>query len=298
MPRAVMASNYMVMTIDAAVTLLRQTRSENDALPALAPLIRASVANSLAWGPAKALTGPIERGDVQTVAAHLEALRAGARISARLISERRSAHRRRGPAQISGRRSGHHRVSPEKGSVKQPMNEMRVNEIKVNEPKKIWPHHLKEMKQRGEKIAMLTAYDALMARMFDQAGIDVLLVGDSLGMVLLGYSTTLPVTLDEMVHHTKAVSARNAPRTDRRRHAVPQLPGLDRGSGAQRGRLIQEGGANSVKLEGGRAMAETVARLVEIGIPVMGHLGLNPQVGESDRRLPAAGRSRRKTRGG
>jgi 3-methyl-2-oxobutanoate hydroxymethyltransferase len=157
------------------------------------------------------------------------------------------------------------------------MNEIRLNEIKPNEPKKIWPHHLKEMKQRGEKIAMLTAYDALMARMFDQAGIEVLLVGDSLGMVLLGYSTTLPVTLDDMVHHTEAV-ARGA----RRALIVADMPFLTYQVSIEEavrnaGRLIQEGGANSVKLEGGRGVAETVARLVEIGIPVMGHLGLNPQ---------------------
>jgi 3-methyl-2-oxobutanoate hydroxymethyltransferase len=157
------------------------------------------------------------------------------------------------------------------------MNENKLNEIKPNEPKKIWPLHLKEMKQRGEKIAMLTAYDALMARMFDQAGIEVLLVGDSLGMVLLGYSTTLPVTLDEMVHHTKAVV-----RGTRRALVVADMPFLSYQVSIEEavrnaGRLIQEGGANSVKLEGGSGIAETVARLVEIGIPVMGHLGLNPQ---------------------
>jgi 3-methyl-2-oxobutanoate hydroxymethyltransferase len=154
---------------------------------------------------------------------------------------------------------------------------MNVNEIKTAEPKKIWPYHLKEMKQRGEKIAMLTAYDALMARMFDQAGIDALLVGDSLGMVLLGYSTTLPVTLDDMLHHTKAV-ARGA----RRALLIADMPFLSYQVSVPEairnaGRLMQEGGANSVKLEGGRPVAETVARLVEIGIPVMGHLGLNPQ---------------------
>jgi 3-methyl-2-oxobutanoate hydroxymethyltransferase len=157
------------------------------------------------------------------------------------------------------------------------VNEIKVNEIKPSEPKKIWPHHLKEMKQRGEKIAMLTAYDALMARMFEQAGIDVLLIGDSLGMVLLGYGTTLPVTLADMLHHTKAVS-----RGARRPLIVADMPFLTYQVSIPEairnaGRLIQEGGANSVKVEGGRPMAETVARLVEIGIPVMGHLGLNPQ---------------------
>jgi len=154
---------------------------------------------------------------------------------------------------------------------------MNVNEIKPAAPKKIWPYHLKQMKQAGEKIAMLTAYDALMARILEQAGIDVLLVGDSLGMVLLGYANTLPVTLDDMVHHTKAVS-----RGARRALIVADMPFMSYQVSAEEtvrnaGRLIQEGGANSVKLEGGKSVVDSVARLVEIGIPVMGHLGLNPQ---------------------
>jgi 3-methyl-2-oxobutanoate hydroxymethyltransferase len=151
-----------------------------------------------------------------------------------------------------------------------------MNELK-KAVKKVWPPHLKEMKQRGEKIAMLTAYDALMAHLLEQAGIDVLLVGDSLGMVLLGYGNTLPVTLDDMVHHTKAVS-----RGARRALVVADMPFLTYRvtlpeTIRNAGRLIQEGGANAVKIEGGVPVAETVARLVEIGIPVMGHLGLNPQ---------------------
>jgi 3-methyl-2-oxobutanoate hydroxymethyltransferase len=151
-----------------------------------------------------------------------------------------------------------------------------MTEVK-NAVTKVWPSHLKEMKQRGEKIAVLTAYDALMARLLEQAGIDVLLVGDSLGMVLLGYSNTLPVTLDDMVHHTKAVS-----RGARRALVVADMPFLTYRVTVPEtirnaGRLIQEGGANAVKIEGGQPVAETVARLVEVGIPVMGHLGLNPQ---------------------
>lgn len=147
----------------------------------------------------------------------------------------------------------------------------------MNEVKKLWPSHLKEMKQRGEKIAMLTAYDALIARLLEQAAINVLLVGDSLGMVLLGYSNTLPVTLDDMVHHTKAVS-----RGARRALVVADMPFLTYRvtipeTIRNAGRLIQEGGANAVKIEGGHPVAEIVSRLVEVGIPVMGHLGLNPQ---------------------
>jgi 3-methyl-2-oxobutanoate hydroxymethyltransferase len=143
--------------------------------------------------------------------------------------------------------------------------------------KKVWPLRLKEMKQRGEKIAMLTAYDAMMARLLDCAGIDVLLVGDSLGMVLLGYETTLPVTLDAMVHHTAAVS-----RGAKRALIVADMPFLTyqitvAEALRNAGRLVQSGGANAVKIEGGQAVVETTARLVEIGIPVMGHLGLTPQ---------------------
>lgn len=136
---------------------------------------------------------------------------------------------------------------------------------------------LLEMKQRGEKITVLTAYDATMARLLDCAGVDAILVGDSLGMVIMGHETTLEVTLDMMVHHTRAV--RNGTR-----HAlvVADMPflsyqtGLD-GAVRNAGRLIQEGGAAAVKLEGGRASADVIARLVEIGIPVMGHIGLTPQ---------------------
>jgi 3-methyl-2-oxobutanoate hydroxymethyltransferase len=132
-------------------------------------------------------------------------------------------------------------------------------------------------KRRGEKIAMLTAYDAAMARLFDAAGVDVLLVGDSVGMVALGYATTLPVTLDAMVHHTAAVS-----RGASRALIVADMPFLTyQVSTAEAvrnaGRLLQEGGAAAVKIEGGRPVLEVVRRLVEVGIPVMGHVGLLPQ---------------------
>lgn len=136
---------------------------------------------------------------------------------------------------------------------------------------------LRAMKMRGEKIAMLTAYDAALARLLDQAGIDVILVGDSLGMVVLGYENTLPVTLDAMVHHTRAVT-----RGARRALVVADMPFLSYQVGLiaavrNAGRLIQQGGAAAVKIEGGRSVVPVVRRLVEIGIPVMGHLGLTPQ---------------------
>jgi 3-methyl-2-oxobutanoate hydroxymethyltransferase len=145
------------------------------------------------------------------------------------------------------------------------------------EHKRIRIRDLNEKKRRGEKITMLTAYDAAMARLLDRAGLDVLLVGDSLGMVVLGHETTLPVTLDEIVHHTKAV-ARGA----RRALLVADMPFLSYQTGVDdavrnAGRLLQEGGAAAVKLEGGRAVLDVVDRLVSIGIPVMGHVGLTPQ---------------------
>lgn len=136
---------------------------------------------------------------------------------------------------------------------------------------------LREKKARGERIAVLTAYDATMARLLDRAGVDVLLVGDSLGMVVLGYESTIPVTLDDMVHHTRAVT-----RGVRRPLVVADMPFLSYQAGPSdavrnAGRLIQEGGAAAVKLEGGRPVVEIVQRLVDVGIPVMGHLGLLPQ---------------------
>lgn len=132
-------------------------------------------------------------------------------------------------------------------------------------------------KLRGEKITMLTAYDATMARLMDLAGIDVLLVGDSLGMVVLGGEDTLGVDMDDMVRHSRAVR-----RGAGRPLIVADLPFLSYQVSLEEamrnaGRLIQEGGAMAVKLEGGAAVAATVERIVAAGIPVMGHLGLLPQ---------------------
>jgi 3-methyl-2-oxobutanoate hydroxymethyltransferase len=136
---------------------------------------------------------------------------------------------------------------------------------------------LRAMKERGEKIAVWTAYDFTMARILDRAGMDVILVGDSLGMVVLGYPNTLPVTLDMMIHHTRAVSLGT-----KRALVVADMPFLTYQLSMEEamrnaGRLIQEGGAAAVKIEGGRQIADTAKRLVDIGVPVMGHLGLTPQ---------------------
>jgi 3-methyl-2-oxobutanoate hydroxymethyltransferase len=136
---------------------------------------------------------------------------------------------------------------------------------------------LVEWKKRGERLTMLTAYDATMARLFDSAGVDLLLVGDSLGMVIMGESDTLGVTLDDMVRHTRAVR-----RGVERALVVADMPFLTYQVSTEEavrnaGRLVQEGGAQAVKLEGGTPILAVVERLVAIGIPVMGHLGLTPQ---------------------
>ena len=141
----------------------------------------------------------------------------------------------------------------------------------------IRPPDLEGYKRRGDKIAMLTAYDATMARLLDRAGVDVLLVGDSVGVVVLGYENTIPVTLDEMLHHTRAV-ARGAERA----LVVADMPFLTyqitpAEAVRNAGRLVKDGGAAGVKLEGGRAIVDVVKRLVDVGIPVMSHLGLLPQ---------------------
>lgn len=143
--------------------------------------------------------------------------------------------------------------------------------------KKVTTTMLREMKQRGEKIAVLTAYDFLTAQCLDEAGIDVILVGDSAGMVFSGYPTTLPVTMEDMLYHLRAVS-----RGVRTSLVVGDMPFLSfqvSTSEAIRnaGRFLQEGNAEAVKLEGGKAILGTVQTLVDIGIPVMGHLGLTPQ---------------------
>ena len=134
-----------------------------------------------------------------------------------------------------------------------------------------------DMKVRGEKIPMVTAYDYTTAQLADQAGIPLLLVGDSLGMVVLGYDSTIPVTMQDMLHHVKAV-AKGAQTS----MVVADLPfmsyHIDQAQAlANAARLVQEGGARSVKLEGGEKLADTVARIVQAGIPVMGHIGLTPQ---------------------
>ena len=133
------------------------------------------------------------------------------------------------------------------------------------------------MKERGERIVMLTAYDATMARLLDRAGIDLLLVGDSLGNVILGLDTTIPVSLDAILHHTRAVTQGAS-----RALVVADMPFLTYQLSVEQAmrnaaRLFQEAGAAAVKIEGGCPIAETVRRLTAAGLPVMGHVGLTPQ---------------------
>jgi 3-methyl-2-oxobutanoate hydroxymethyltransferase len=147
----------------------------------------------------------------------------------------------------------------------------------MNSSKPVTTTSLKKMKEKGEKICMITAYDYPSAKLADEAGIDLILVGDSLGMVVLGYDTTIPVTVADMVYHTKAVS-----RGVKNALVVTDMPFLSyHGTWDETlknaGRIMQEGLAKAVKLEGGREIAETVSRLVHAGIPVMGHIGLTPQ---------------------
>ncbi len=152
-----------------------------------------------------------------------------------------------------------------------------MSSAKKTEIKRITTHQLQEMKNRGEKIAMLTAYDFSMAKIIDGAGIDVILVGDSASNVMAGYETTLPITLDQMIYHAASVV-----RAAKRALVVVDLPfGTYQGSSGEALRssirIMKESGAHAVKLEGGSEVKDSVERILSAGIPVMGHLGLTPQ---------------------
>jgi len=151
--------------------------------------------------------------------------------------------------------------------------------MSINKPdlKKVTTHRLLEMKQRAEKISMLTAYDYSMAKILDSAGIDVILVGDSASNVMAGHETTLPITLDQMIYHASSVI-----RAVQRAFVVVDMPfGSYQGNSSEALRsairIMKESGAHAVKLEGGSEIKESVSRILSAGIPVMGHLGLTPQ---------------------
>ncbi len=142
---------------------------------------------------------------------------------------------------------------------------------------KVTTERLREMKSENEKISCLTAYDFIMAKLLDESGIDVILVGDSASTVFAGNATTLPITLDEMLYHTRVVS-----KAVKRALVVADMPFMSYQVSTDEavrnaGRFMQESGAEAVKLEGGIEFLPTIKRLVEVGIPVMGHLGLTPQ---------------------
>lgn len=148
---------------------------------------------------------------------------------------------------------------------------------KKQEAKKITTHQLQEMKNRGEKISMLTAYDYSMAKIIDGAGIDVILVGDSASNVMAGNETTLPITLDQMIYHASSVV-----KAVKRALVVVDIPfGYYQGSSGEALRssirIMKESGAHAVKLEGGTEVKDSVLRILSAGVPVMGHLGLTPQ---------------------
>jgi 3-methyl-2-oxobutanoate hydroxymethyltransferase len=147
----------------------------------------------------------------------------------------------------------------------------------TDKPKRITTHVIQEMKVRGEKISMLTAYDYSMARIIDRAGVEVILVGDSASNVMAGYETTLPITLNEMIYYASSVV-----RAVERSLVIVDLPfGSYQGNSKEAlnsaVRIMKETGAHGVKLEGGKEIAESITRILSAGIPVMGHLGLTPQ---------------------
>ncbi|MBM3437897.1 MAG: 3-methyl-2-oxobutanoate hydroxymethyltransferase [Bacteroidetes bacterium] len=149
--------------------------------------------------------------------------------------------------------------------------------IHKKEEKKVTTHVLHEMKARGEKISMLTAYDFSMARVVDQAGIDVILVGDSASNVMAGHETTLPITLDQMIYHASSVV-----RGVNRALVVVDLPfgsyqGNSKEALASTIRIMKESGTHAIKMEGGEEILESIKRILTAGVPVMGHLGLTPQ---------------------
>jgi 3-methyl-2-oxobutanoate hydroxymethyltransferase len=152
-----------------------------------------------------------------------------------------------------------------------------MSTAKQNKPRKVTTHVLQEMKKRGEKISMLTAYDYTLAKIIDAAGIDVILVGDSASNVMAGHETTLPITLDQMIYHASSVL-----RAINRALVVVDLPfgsyqGNSKEALTSAIRIMKESGAHAVKLEGGKEISESIIRILSAGIPVMGHLGLTPQ---------------------
>jgi 3-methyl-2-oxobutanoate hydroxymethyltransferase len=156
-----------------------------------------------------------------------------------------------------------------------------MNQPSGNKLPHVTTRRMLDMKQRGEKIAMLTAYDYTMARILDRSGVDAILVGDSASNVFAGHNTTLPMTVDEMIYHAKAV-VRGVQAETRRAMVVVDMPFMSYQLSSEdavrnAGKIMKEHECDAVKMEGGKVIAEAVKRITDIGIPVMGHLGLMPQ---------------------
>ncbi|MEE9904695.1 3-methyl-2-oxobutanoate hydroxymethyltransferase [Chlorobium sp.] len=156
-----------------------------------------------------------------------------------------------------------------------------MNSSNQQKPAHVTTRRLLDMKEKGEKISVLTAYDFTMARILDRAGIDVILVGDSASNVFSGHNTTLPITIDEMIYHAKAV-VRGVQAETSRAMVVTDMPFMSYQLSSEEalrnaGKIMKEHECDAVKLEGGKVIADTVKRITDVGIPVMGHLGLMPQ---------------------
>ena len=269
---AVFASNYVVTCFAQAVDLLVGLGiARADAERALLPLVRGAVANLEQPGLPHALTGPITRGDAGTVRTHQRFL-AEHRPDLLLLYQLLGQH----TIPIAAAQGTLSPASLQR-AANRPLCDRLHNHAIKRLTMKTTILHIQRKKERGEPIVMLTAYDYTGARLAAAAGVDILLVGDSLGMVIQGHDTTLPVTLDDIIYHTRAV-VRGAPDA----FVVADMPFMTYQVSAEQalvnaGRVLQETGAQAVKLEGGAHMASTIQRLVQVGIPVMGHIGLTPQ---------------------
>ncbi len=173
----------------------------------------------------------------------------------------------------------HLKQNPAYGPLRRPFH--FFNPTKESEMPRITPAEIKSRKANGPAITMLTAYDFHFAKMIDESGIDMILVGDSLGMVVLGLDSTVPVTMDQMLHHASAVS-----RAVKRALVIGDMPFLSYQVGIKEaienaGRFLKEAGCDAVKLEGGKEFSDVIRALVRAGIPVMGHVGLTPQTATS-----------------
>lgn len=274
---AVLASNLMVGLADCAFRLLQECGfSEEASRDALAPLMTGNLRSVLDKGPAGALTGPIERNDVQTVKKHLDALASGdpeilevyrvLSVRTEKVAERK--HPDRDASKMRDILSGY----PVRGQ-----NENKKTEVKRSFDMKKTVPVLQKMKLEGKKISMLTTYDYTTACLVEAAGIDTILVGDSLGMTMMGYDDTLPVTMDDMIHHTRCVT-RGAHDT----FVIGDMPFMSYQTSVDEavynaGRFLKEGRAQAVKLEGGAVVCPQIRAMVEASIPVCAHLGLTPQ---------------------